>query len=623
MSLSISRRTGVPALLCCLLLPWAAHAADTLVITGTREPLPIDRLAADVVRIDEETIRASSADSLADLLRREAGLQLSRNGGPGQNSGMFIRGASSGQTVLLVDGVRIGSAAFGQPIPEALGLADIERIEVLRGPASSLYGADAVGGVVQVFTRRGSAGQRLSAAAAVGGYGSREASAALSGAAGGWDHALSVTQERSTGVSALRPGDAFGNYNPDTDGYRRTSVSAQLGYAPAAGHRIGLTLLQTRLNAQYDGSEFLPPDFAQDAGPDFRNRLATGVTALDWRGAYANGLTGTVRASRSVDELDTGGTVIENARTVRDQLTAQLAWRPSVQQQWVLAAEHLDESVRSTGYDAPVDRRAHALVLAWSGTAGGWSGQADLRRDDSSDYGGVTTARLGGSWQLAPALRLRALAGSTFRAPSFNDLYYRFPGGPVYGVPTLRPERGHSVELGALWRAGAGEASATLFRNRVGDLIAYEPDVSLCPDPGYAFGCSRNVSRARLQGLTVAAAHQFGSLTLRGQFDVLDARDAGTGQRLNGRASRQATLTAEQTMGAWSWSASVMHLGTRPDSAGTLAAETTLDLQAAWRMAHGWQLQGKLLNATDRDRQPVRDYQGLGREAWLGVRYSM
>jgi outer membrane receptor protein involved in Fe transport len=146
----------------------AAAAADStldpVVVSGTREPETLGRSASDIVVIDNATIRTTTADSVEDLVRRVAGMQVVRNGGPGQNSGFFIRGASTNSTVVLVDGVRVGSATLGQAEFEALSLAQIDRIEVLRGPASSLYGADAVGGVVQIFTRRGSGAPRLAAA---------------------------------------------------------------------------------------------------------------------------------------------------------------------------------------------------------------------------------------------------------------------------------------------------------------------------------------------------------------------------------------------------------------------------------------------------------------------------
>jgi vitamin B12 transporter len=197
-------------------------------------------------------------------------------------------------------------------------------------------------------------------------------------------------------------------------------------------------------------------------------------------------------------------------------------------------------------------------------------------------------------------------------------LYY-----PGYGVSSLQPERGRSVEAGLSWREGGGEASVTVYRNRVSDLIAYEPDRSRCPaDPAYDFGCAANVNRATLQGVTLGAAYRAGAVVMKAQYDYLDASDDASGQSLARRAENQGTLGADWTTCAWTWAASVLYVGTRPDGGKTLGAETTLDLAATWRIAGPWSLQAKLLNATDEDREPVRDYQGLGRQAWLVLRYA-
>ena len=601
-------------------LPVAAQPAEVLV-TGSREPLSSARLAADVVMIGADVIRASTADSLADLLRREAGVQLSRNGGPGQTTGLFLRGASSGQSVVLVDGVRIGSATLGSAALEALALSQVDRIEVLRGPGSSLYGADAVGGVVQIFTRAGTAGSAgfgVHGALAIGGLGSSQVSAGVRGAQGPWDAAASVSSERSDGVSALRAGDQFGNHNPDRDGYRLDSAQGRLGLRPAVGQRMALSLLRTRLNSQYDASEFLAPSFAQNNRPVFRTRLATEVASVDWRGEFADGLVASARATRSVDDSRSGGSVTSRFRTARELLGAQLAWRNAPLGQWVVAVESNRDRATSTSFRADVERRNTALVLEFTGQAGPWAWQADARRDDPSDFDSVSTGRVGGAYLLAPGLKLRALAGTTFRAPSFNDLYF-----PNYGVATLKPEQGRSVEAGLNWQAGATQASATLHLNRVSDLIGFQSNRSACPPgTGYNFGCAGNISRAELQGATLAASHTWGAWAWRAQIDTLRARDLNSGAPLPRRAERQASLGADWTAGAWTAGASLLHLGARPDGGKTLAAETTVDLQATWRAAAAWTVQARLLNASDERIEPVRDYQGLGRQAWLLLRYE-
>ena len=619
-ALRASRR--LPSTLAVLALLAGPAAAQTalgpVVVVASREPQPADRVVADVVVIDAERIRDSGADSLEDLLRREAGVQLSRNGAPGQNASVFIRGGAANATVVLVDGVRVGSATLGQAEFEALGLAQIERIEVLRGPASSLYGADAVGGVVQIVTRLGEGAPQASAHAAFGGYGSSAGDGAASARSGAFAWAASLARERSDGVSALRPNDLFGNFNPDRDGYARTSGSLRLGVAPAAGHRIGLDLFQSRLNQQFDGAQFAPPDFLQDATPDFRNRLVTRVAALDYRGGLGHGLTTSLRLARSDDDLTSGGTLLDRFRTRRDQFTWQNAWQPDADHDWLLAYERLEETARSSAFLADAKRDNDALVLGYGARFGAQRLQADLRHDRNGQFGGVTTGRLGWSLELARGLRLRALAGTTFRAPSFNDLY--FPG---YGIATLQPERGRSLELGLAWTAGESSASVTLYRNRVRDLIGYEADRRFCPpDPAYDFGCARNVGRARLQGASLAAAQRVGRWSLRAGLELLDAKDEASGERLPRRAAHQETLAADYAAGAWRLGTALLGVGARPDAGAQLGGYATLDLQAMRTLAPHWRLEARLLNATDRRVEPARDYPGLGRPAWLGLRYD-
>ncbi|HEX7438031.1 MAG TPA: TonB-dependent receptor [Caldimonas sp.] len=589
-----------------------------VVITGNREPTPLDRIVGDVVVIDAERIRASNADSLEDLLRREGGIQLSRNGGPGQSAAILLRGSGASSTLVLVDGVRIGSATLGQVDFAAIGLAQIERVEILRGPGSSLYGADAVGGVVQIITRHGSGAPRVTAHAALGELDSRSADLSVGGSDGRVDYAASLARESSRGISSIKPGDLFGLYNPDRDGFARTNLQLRGGFTFTPGQRLGLGVVESRLLAQYDGAEFLPPGFNADASPDFRNRLLTRATSLDYRGVLAPNWTMTVQASGQSDDLHSGGTETSRFKTDRQQLTWQNAWRPAEGQQWLGAIERLDESVQASPYSSSPRRHTTALVLGYTGAFGIYKVQADVRHDRNSVYGRVSTGKLGLAADIRPGVTLRAVAGTAYRAPAFNDLY--FPG---YGVPTIGPEHSHSLEAGVQWRSDEASAGATVYRNRVRDLIAFEADRSFCPaDPSYDFGCARNVNRATLQGATLTAAHRLGAFAGRATFDVLDAKDDATGQRLPRRAADQESLGADWSGAAWTAGVAFLRVGARPDAGAMLPAYQTVDLQARYRLTPHWQAEGRLLNAFDHRYEPQRDYQALGRQGWIGLRYD-
>ena len=589
-----------------------------VVIIGNREPTPLDRIVGDVVVIDADRIRASSADSIEDLLRREGGIQLSRNGAPGQSAAVLMRGVAANGTLVLIDGVRVGSATLGQVDFSAISLAQVERIEILRGPASSLYGADAVGGVIQIITRRGSGPLHLTARAALGELHSSAADASVGGSRDGFDYAFGVSREASRGISAIKPDDAFGLFNPDRDGYARTNVQARGGITISPGHRIGASIVESRLRSQFDSSEFAAPTFAPDPSPDFRNRYATRVVALDYRGDMTRDWTTTFRLSGQSDDLLSGANESSRFKTSRRQVTWQNAWMPQKDQQLLAAFERLEETVDANVFAGSLKRHTDALVLGYTGSWGALRLQADGRYDRNSVYGDSTTGKLGVGYAVGPDLTLRAVAGTAFRAPTFNDLY--FPG---FGVPTVGPEYSRSLEVGLQWRSGDSSAAATLYRNRLRDLIAYEPDRSFCPaDPAYDFGCARNVARATLRGATLTAGQRVGSVALRTTVDFLDAKDDSTGQRLPRRAAHQESMAADWSGGLWSASAELLRVGSRPDAGAQLPAYLTVDLQARYKVTANWRLEARLLNAFDRRYETLRDYPALGRQGWLGIRYD-
>jgi vitamin B12 transporter len=605
---------------------------ETVVITASREALDRSRVAGDVLVIDERRLRESLADSLEDVLRREAGVQISRNGGPGQSASLLLRGVGASGVVVLVDGVRVGSATLGQAAIEGLGLEQIERIEVLRGAASSLWGADALGGVIAITTQQGRAASRLQVRGAVGTLGSGEASLAASGRVGAMDLAASLSGERSRGVSAVVPGDAFGLHNPDRDGFERRSAHVKAGLSPGVGHRVGLSLLDAVLNSRYDGASFDPVTFESDARGDYRNRLRTQVASVDYRGPLpaavvplASLWSQSAQLSRSRDDVRSGADTVARFRTQRDQLTWQHRWGFAEDGQLVAAIERTQEQVSASSFTRSYERIVNAAVLALQGSVDGHRLQADVRHDRNSTFGRVTTARGGWRHAVGAGVDLRASAGTAFRAPSFNDLY--FPG---YGVSTLRPERGRQGEIGLQWRAPsvagvptATEAALTLHRLDVRDLIGFQSEAASCPsDPAYAFGCAGNVARARLEGVTLAGSHRVGPWRLSGTVDALSAKDTATRRTLPRRAREQASLRADWQRGDLGASVAWLHVGSRTEGTARLPAYDTLDLAARWGFASAWQLEAKLLNAGDARIVPARDYQSPGRQAWIGVRYD-
>ena len=592
-----------------------ANPGSTVQVIGTRAPTALDRVVADVVVIDRDRIRATSADSLEDLLRREGGIQLSRNGAPGQNASVLIRGSGASNTLVLIDGVRVGSATLGQTDLAAISLAQVERIEIMRGPGSSLYGADAIGGVINIVTRRGDGAPYISGNLAGGNHASAEGYLAVSGSSENFDYALSLSGETSHGVSALLPGDPFGLYNPDDDGFSRYGLTLAGGYSWQIGQRIGLSYSGSRLRSQFDSAEYPPPNFAPDPSPDFRNRTTTQLVALEYQGVASDEWTHLLRASYQTDQLQSGANVISLYDTTRRQITAQTTWTPSPQHQLVGAVDLLTEAVDATEFKAP-DRDNTGLVLGYTGRFDANKLQADLRWDHNSVYDNQTTGKLGWGMEVAPGWSVRAVAGTAFRAPTFNDLYF-----PNFGVVTLLPERSRSIEAGLNYQAEQTSVAATAYYNKVSDLIGYQSDPSQCP-PGLNFGCAGNTARAVLQGLTLQGLQQLDNFQFTLALDWLNAKDQDTDQTLPRRAANQQTFAVDWNEGPWQLGGTVLRVSSRPDAGVLLPAYALLNLNARWRFERSWQLEARLQNAFDKDYQPARDYQDVGRQFWIGLRYD-
>ncbi|MEO8564786.1 MAG: TonB-dependent receptor plug domain-containing protein, partial [Betaproteobacteria bacterium] len=242
----------------------AALTIDSLVITAARWPQSPSELVADVTVVGAEEIARAGAQSLAELLQRVPGVEIVTNGGPASTSGIFLRGANSNHTLVLIDGQRVGSSTSGTAALEAIPIDAIDHIEILRGPASNLYGADAIGGVIQVFTRNGGDAFAAHASAGYGTYRTSAASGGVSGAAGAWRYALDAGHRQSAGFSAITNPANF-SFNDDRDGYRGDDASGSVSFRLGPEQELSARFLKSRLNAQFD------------AEPGFDDRTITTV----------------------------------------------------------------------------------------------------------------------------------------------------------------------------------------------------------------------------------------------------------------------------------------------------------------------------------------------------------
>jgi vitamin B12 transporter len=577
----------------------STDAPADYVVTATRSPQAAGSTVRPVQVITAEDIRTSGAGSLTDLLRTLGGVEVTRNGGLGQSSSIFMRGANADHTAVLIDGVRIGSATLGTAPLDAIPLALIERVEVLAGPSSSLYGGDAIGGVIQVFTKSAQRSPGLNLSLSAGQQGLRQVAAAYAGKLGtGTELSLGLNRLLSSGYNVTTAG------NTDRDGYSNTGLNARLRQQLDGGHALSLQLLRSEGTVHYDG-------YADD-GVDSLSRDRTQTLAVQWTGPLLPGVNSELRAARAWDDTAVSSTYTGTINSTQDQLS----WLNRIALgggTLTAGLEWLRQNVDSdTAYEV-TSRTVRSALLGWRAGYGPVAVQADLRHDDNTQFGGHTTAQLGGAWQVDPALRLRASAGSAFKAPSFNLLYY-----PGFGVPTLQPERSTSLELGADAKLAGVDLGATLFDNRMRDLIDYAP-------PDYV---PANVARAQTRGLALTASTALGRDTrAKLNLTVQSPENSDTGMQLRRRARQFAGLHLSHAMGPVSLGTDLSWVGHRYDATDESAASRMggyglVALFATWHVTPEWALEGRVNNLADKAYTTAQGYLPPGRNGQLTLRWT-
>jgi len=583
---------------------------ETVIVTASRTPQRAEEVIADVTVIGNEEITRSGAGSVADVLRRQRGIEIARNGGPGTNTSVFLRGSNANQVVVLVDGVRIGSSTTGTASWNAIPLSSIDHIEVVYGPLSSLYGADAIGGVVQIFTRKSEGKPAFSASGGGGTYGSKQYDAGVSGSTGGEhpvSYALSGAHEESRGFSATLPG-AGSSYNRDDDGYTRNSFNGRIAVQLAPGHELGAQLLKSRLNAQYDSGS---------ASYDAHN-----IQELESYAVFSNNRIlpnwhSTVQAARANDKSGSfTASGVSRINTRQDEFTWQntIDLGPDTLQ---LLVGHRKEDVLSSSTPALTRARiTNSAAASYDMRRGSHLVDLSVRKDHSV-YGAKTTGAAGYGYEFSKDLRATASYGTSFRAPTFNELY--FPG---YGLASNKPEQGKNAEAGLRWQMAHTEFKANYFRNRLTDMI-----VSVTPCPGAATNsCAYNVNRATLEGFTLGSDTRLGNLNLRASADFQDPRDDTTGKQLQRRAKRHASVAADYEIGAVAVGAELQGSGERFDDAANrnrLGGYGLLNLYTSWHVSPDWSLLLRVENLADKRYELARNYRTAGQTWFAALRYGI
>ncbi len=581
------------------------EAVDPIIVTANRIPQNLSSALSDVQVIEAAEIARASGGSLTSLLQARAGIEISSTGGAGQPSGLFMRGTNSNHVVILLDGVRVNSATSGTTALEHIPLNQIERIEIVSGAASSLYGADAIGGVIHIMTHRSHyAGDKLLLTALWGSEKNSNYSISYNGKMDATQIQFGAGLAKSDSRSATNERVAFG-FNPDRDPYQNKNIRIGVSHEISRDHLLGVSYVRSNGVTHFDG----------DPTTDDLNRQTLDTVKVESYNRIAAGWDALIRLARSRDQLATSGAFISRFATTQDQLQ----WENRLKTDFGTLTAGADVTRQQVASDTVFTETQRNLSGVYAGLmqqldAHQW--QLNARHDRLSGYGGYTVASAAYAYKFRPGLRGLLNAGSAFKVPSFNDLYYPAAFG-YQGNPDLKPERSRNVEAALEYREGNTAARVTHFRNRLADLIVIKPD----------FSSVDNLARASVVGTSLRMSETKNNLTTHIDLTWQHATDAASGDQLPRRARRYGGLGTSYQAGGTQYGVEVIASGARYDSpinapSNRMGGYALLNLFTRMKLDNSLSLQLRLDNAVDKNYELAQGYNTPGRRFFAGLEWQ-
>lgn len=574
------------------------QANDPIIISATRIPGNQSILASDITVLKAEDLTAAPGQTLDEVLSAVAGIETVRAGPPGSTSSFFVRGANSNHTLILLDGQRINSAADGTSAIQHIPLGMIDRIEIIRGSASSAFGSDAIGGVIQIFTKRGAGQPHLDAGMEVGSYGHFAQNLGFSGEVNNTAFNIAAGKSHARGYNATTPENTY-SYNPDRDGYSNMALNASIDHRFTEEHILGASVYAADSKVDFDNS---PYQYSQNR-QKLRNTSVYSKNRLQpwWESEIRIGQSRNTLYQTDDDTMSLVGRTTQN----------QMQWTNHFdlgQQRLLAGVEWRNEKFTSDAY-TPDNRRTFALLAGYHGSFGAHNIQVNLRRDDSNQFGNENTGNIGYSFAATRALRLYANVGRAFHAPTFVDLYY-----PNFSNPDLKPEKAHNYEAGANYRINNNwKVGLAAWQTRITDLIQYN-NVKNKPE---------NISRAKLTGATLSTEGKWASFSAEANFNIQNPVNTDTGKVLPRRAKQYGSVTLKQDLGRWSWFSEMRATAYRYDSdSSRLGGYTLFNIGAEYRINKAWGVNARINNLFDKDYTALKGYNTPGINGVLSISYS-
>ena len=595
-----------------------------MVITGTRVATPVTDVIADVTVIDRVTLDNSGQSSLRDVLSQQPGIQIATNGSYRSSTSIFLRGATTAQTIVLIDGLRVGSATSGGAALENIPVDRIERIEILRGAASALYGPDAVGGVIQIFTREPTDAVDIRASIGAGGDGQQQAAASLRGSTGVVGYSLGVSREKARGISTvINPANT--GYNADEDGFKATSSDARFVVKPNQNHALTLSLLQSETNYQIDS--VIPTGTANPLGLtkatlDTHSIAQTRNAALKWdaqwlpawKSTLILGTNEELSAQQYLRASDGALGATGKFNTSRQQTTWQNDIRLAKDVVSVMLEQRSESVDSSTAYTV-TQRDVQSALLSYAFNRPQWNALMAARNDNNSQFGVFHNWALSAGYRLTDALRVVGSSGTSFQAPTFNQLY--FPG---FGNTALVPQKNKANELGLKYQKEGVSLGAVIYQNNIQGFILPTTNAQS--------------SLAILRGGTLSADVHSGNVTYAASYDYADPRSysataASNDLRLVRVAQNVLNTRVSYHMGNFTVFGEHKVSSNREDAKVTgtgrdiLAGYNVLNIGGTWKVQKNTSLMARINNAANTQYMLANGYSMPGRNAFVSLSWSM
>lgn len=595
---------------------------ETVIVTATRTATTVNESVSSVRVIDRQEIEQSQARSVSDLLSGVAGLHFAVDGGRGANTSLFMRGTNSDHLIVLVDGIKIGSATSGSVPFQHISLDQVERIEIVRGPRSSLYGSEAIGGVIQLFTKQGGGDTRQSMSVTAGSNDTFEGSVGVSGGGDNFFYNLGASGTTTNGIDGCRApeagapsGGCFAD-QPDDDGYESFAGSARFGYRTDGGSDFSINATESNNKKEFDGN-------FQDSNESLQRIIGVSTNLVltdEWFLKLVAG------RNRDKSENFIFEKYASTFDTTRDSVSIQSDLVVFGSDTISIGGDYMRDEIDTDG-DATGDGFINAddqYSVSDRENKGGFAQylihlgahtvELSTRYDDSDSFGSHVTEGAGYGYDLSDNLRFVSSYGTAFKAPTFNQLYY-----PDFGEPTLNPEESRTVEVGLRGRSDSGTWAFTAFRTKIDELIGFDDSFN-----------QANIDSAVIEGVEVEVDQSLNDRwSLGADLTLISPENrsegANKGNVLARRAERSGRIDLDYDAGRWSAGATMKFAGTRWDNQANtkkLKAYKTLDIKAELELAKAWTLQARVENVSDTDYETVYLFNQPERNLSFTLRYA-